>query len=227
MTNNILKGSDVLQWLKDNPDFLTQYPQAYDLLLPPAENKGRKLADFQHYMMKRLRTDRDKIIESARQIIENSRENMNNHARIQRAVLLLLEAPSFEEFIRIIVTDFPAILLIDVAAIVVEAEDGVVPHIFLNGVRLVTSGSIDNVMRKNAIMLESNIRGLEALYGGASGLVKSQALCRLFVANESPKVMLALGSRDPNLFNPDQPTDQLQFMCSVIERCFHLWLRQG
>ncbi len=223
-TSPPLSAEDVIAWLRDNPNFLHKHPEACDLLAAPRGHKGKGVVDFQKFMVERLREDRKSIIEEAREIVETSRANMSNQARIHRAVLLMLEARNFEDFIHTIVMDLTALLDIDIIALIVEAHGETLPHINLQGVHAVTAGTINLLMKDSKIVLESNIKGLEDIYGGGAGLVKSQALLRLSIAPGGPSAMLAFGSRDPALFQPGQGTELTLFLGGVIERCFRAWL---
>lgn len=219
-----LTADDVIAWLRNNPDFLQRNPDVCDLLAPPREYKGKGVVDFQQFMVNRLRADRDGVIEEARDIVETSRANMNNLSRIHTAVLMLLEARDFEDFIHTLTMDCPSILNVDIMSLVVEAEDGVVPHISVSGVYAVSPGSIDLVMKESAISLEANIRGLGEIYGGGAGLVNSQALVRMTIDPQMPSAMLAFGSREPELFQAGQATDLLMFFSRTVERLFRSWL---
>jgi|GEM_PF-5814629 len=85
----------------------------------------KNVADFQSYMIKRLKDDREDVIQSAREIVENSRANMNNQTRIHNAILLLLEATSFQDFIHTMTMDFAAMLDVDIISLVIEIDAGV------------------------------------------------------------------------------------------------------
>ena len=219
-----LTEQDILNWLRAHPRFLQDNPAACDFLLPPAEKKGKGIADFQAYMIQRLKDDRQDVIDSARELVENSRHNMNNQARIHRAVLLLLEAASFEDFIRTITLDFAALLDVDIVSLAVETEGEVIPHIDLAGVRLVSPGTVNLLLKDVPVALEAATRGLDQLYGGGASLVKSQALLRLDIGAGAPPALLAFGSRDPHLFHTGQGTEMVSFLGRVVERCFRAWL---
>lgn len=223
-----LSDDDILAWLKANPKFLARNPDAVEFLVPPTrKDNDKKVADFQSYMIKRLKDDRDDVLVSAREIVESSRANMNNQARIHNAILLLLEATSFQDFIHTMTMDFASLLDVDVISLIIEIESGAIPQIDMTGVRIVTGGTIDLLTRKQTIVLESNISGIDELYGGGAGLVKSQALMRLAIGGDTPASLLAFGSRNPTLFQPGMGTEQIQFLGHVIERCFRLWLSIG
>jgi uncharacterized protein YigA (DUF484 family) len=219
-----LSKTEIIEWLRANPDFLSDNPEVCDFLTPPLSVSGKGLADFQAYMIKRLKDDKDEVIESAREIVETTRVNMNNQVRIHKAVLMVLEAVNFEDFIRTITLDFAALLDIDIISLVVEADGEVVPHINMPGVRLMTPGTVALLMKEHDVVLESNIMGLEEIYGGGAGLVKSQTLLRLHIGGDTPPALLAFGSRDPDLFQPGQGTEQILFLGRVVERCFKSWL---
>jgi uncharacterized protein YigA (DUF484 family) len=221
---NLISEKTVLEWLKDNPDFFKHNPEILDHLTPPSMVSGKGLADFQAFMIKRLKDDKNEVISSAREIVETTRANMNNQARIHKAVLLMLEAKNFEDFVYTITIDLASLLDVDIVSLVLEAEGDVIPHINTPGVRVVSPGTIDLLMKDQKIHIESETIGLDDIYGGGSGLVKSQIIVKLQIDHEVPPALLAFGSRDVGTFQEGQATDQINFLCSVIERCFAKWL---
>jgi uncharacterized protein YigA (DUF484 family) len=219
-----LSEERIIKWLQENPGFLQNNPHACDFLIPPNENKGKKIADFQSYMIKRLKDDKEDIIEEAKVLVETSRANMSNQAQIHQAVLLLLEAQNFEDFIRTITIDFASLLNLDIISLLVETEGQIIPHIDISGVRAVNGGTIDLIMKDQNIILESNVSGLDEIYGGGAGLVKSQMLVRLDIGQSAPSVLIAFGSRNPETFQPGQGVELVAFLGCVIERLFYSWL---
>ncbi len=219
-----MTADDIIAWLKANPDFLKKHPEAIDFLIAPKEENGRKVADFQSYMIERLKADKSEAIETAKEIVETARNNMNNQSRIHRAVLRLLEASSFDEFIETITTDITSLLDVDITTLVVEADGREIPHIHTNGIRVVPEGTIDNWMRGKNVLLQSDISGIETIYGAGATLVRSQTLVRIDVSMHTPPAILAFGSRDPHLFQPNQGTEQVLFLARVVERQFRTWL---
>jgi len=175
-------------------------------------------------MVKRLREDRQDVLESAREIVETTRTNMSNQARIHGAVLALLEARNFEDFIRTITIDFAALLDVDIVSLIIETDTDSIPHINIPGVRVMPPGTIDMSMEKNAIVLQAHITGLVELYGSGANLVKSQALLRLDIAHGIPPALISFGSSNPEMFEDGQATDLIVFLGSVIERSFCAWL---
>jgi uncharacterized protein YigA (DUF484 family) len=215
----------LITFLQENPNFLQENPDVVELLIPPKKRAVRgQPADFQSYMIERLKADKAEVTETARELIENSRANMNNQTRIHEAILRLLEAKKFDEFIHTLTMDLPTMLDVDIATLVVESDGDNIPQIQTSGIRILPPSTVDSWMNGLTVIQESDITGIEAIYGGGATLVKSQILLRIDIAMETPPAILAFGSRDPHMFSADQATDQILFLARVIERCFRSWL---
>lgn len=223
-----LSPEDVIAFLRANPKFLSQNPEACDLLVPPKNganaDAGKNVSDFQSFMIKRLKDDKEKVVEATQTLVENARSNMNNQQRIHGAILRILEARNFDEFIHIVTMDLSAMLDTDISVLVVESNGHDIPHITTSGIRVLPQGTIDNWMNGQNVMLQSNISGIEAIYGGGATLVQSQALLRVDISMDTPPGILAFGSRDPEMFHDGQATDQVAFLAAVVERSFRHWL---
>jgi uncharacterized protein YigA (DUF484 family) len=223
-----LSADEVIAYLRDNPKFLQKNPQACDLLIPPKtgnkKDGTKNVADFQSFMIDRLKSDKEKVMETTQVLVENARSNMNNQQRIQKVVLRLLEARNFDEFIHIITMDLSTMLDTDISVLVVESNGEDIPHITSNGIRVLPPGTIDNWMGGQDVLLQSNIGGLEAVYGGGANLVQSQALLRVDISMDTPPAILAFGSRDPMMFEDGQGVEMVSFLARVVERAFRQWL---
>ena len=219
-----LSADEVIAFLKDNPKFLQLHPDVMNYLVPPKNGDGKNVRDFQSFMIERLKSDKEKIAENTRELVENARSNMNNQQRIQKVILRLLEARNFEEFIHIITMDMATMLDTDIATLVVESNGHDIPHIHTSGIRVVPPGTIDQWMGDKSVLLQSDISGIEIIYGGAYTLVRSQALLRVDISMNTPPAILAFGSRDAFMFNDGQATDMVSFLARVVERTFRAWL---
>ncbi len=216
---------DILEFLKENPNFLQENPDVLDALIPPKKRAVRgQPADFQSYMIERLKTDKNEAVQTSREIVETSRANMNNQQRIHEAVLRMLEATNFADFIHSITMDLAALLDVDIAVLVVEADGESIPQIQTTGIRAVPEGTVSSWMKDKTVMLQDDISGIEAIYGGGATLVKSQILLRVDISMDTPPAILAFGSREADMFSEGQATDQILFVARVIERCFRTWL---
>jgi len=219
-----ISHDDVVQYLRNNPNFLKDSPEICELLLPLTVKPQEGVADFQSYMIERLKADKAKVISSTRELVENARSNMNNQQRIHTTVLRLLEATSFEDFIHSITADLSSILDIDIAVLAVEAEGTKIPEVRISGIRVLPEGTVTQWMGEQNVMMQDHISGIEPIYGGGAALVQSQILLRVDISMNTPPAILAFGSRDPDMFQDGQATDQVLFLARVIERCFRFWL---
>ena len=185
---------------------------------------GNGVADFQYFMVERLRGELGRLKDQQLKLISTTRANINNQNRIHAAVLFLLDARTFEQLIQTITTDLAVLLDLDVAALVVEANGAERPHVHTTGVRVVELGTVDGWLGKRDVMLYSDLNGDPAIFGGGAGLVRSQALIRIQVSEDTPAGLLAFGSRDPEMFHSGQGTELVCFLARVIERSIRAWL---
>ncbi len=219
MTNETV----VLTYLKDHPEFLNEHPELLELMHLPGEKTSGTVVDFQSIMLEKLKADKNKVTKVHKELIENARANMSNQTRIHTAILVALEAESFEELVEVVTQDLPVLLDIDTINIVIESSDEI-PFVKNQGIRFVKEGAITRWLSTGDALLQSDIHGDEELFGAGAGLVRSQALIRLEVSEKTPFGLIAFGSRNPQFFYPDQAVDQAGFLIQVIERLIRIWL---
>jgi hypothetical protein len=219
-----LDDAGVLAYLKAHPEFLNAHPEILEHLKAPGVQQGKGVVDFQQALLERLKSDKSKAQHLQRELIENVRANMNNQNRIQTAVLVVLEAESFEEFIEAVTQDLPVLLDVDTVNLVIESTSKEIPFINQSGIRFARQGTVHKWLNTGDALLQNNINGHEDIFGPGAGLVKSQALVRLEISQNTPAGIIAFGSRDPEAFQPNQAVDQIGFLAQVIERCFRIWL---
>ncbi|HEY9344955.1 MAG TPA: DUF484 family protein [Inquilinus sp.] len=219
-----LTAADVSAWLLAHPDFLAQHPDLLGRLALPPRDRGEGVIDLQGYQAERLRGQVDRLKDQQRAFIGASRANHNTQNRVHAAILFLLDAESFEQLIHTVSTDLAVLLDLDVVTLLVEAAEGEESPPHSAEVRIVGPGEIGRRLGAQELLLESDMAGEEALFGAGAGLVRSQALIRLNVSPEVPPCVLALGSRDPEMFHPGMRTELVGFLGRVLERCIRSWL---
>lgn len=216
-------AEDVANYLRAHPDFLAENPQLLETLRAPSAHGG-DIVDLRQFMVERLRGEVGRLRDQQAELVDAARANMTNQERVHAAVLYLLDARSFEQFIHILTNDLALMLELDVVTLVIEASGPTTPSVQIAGVHVVETDSIDTLMMGRSIALHADITGDPALYGPAAGLVRSEALVQLEISHDTPPGLLAFGSRDPHLFQDGQATDQIAFLARVIERCARAWL---
>jgi len=223
-TDDALTAEDVAAWLREHPDFLSQNIDLVQHLTPPSVSHGKGVLDFQYFMVERLRGEVGRLKEQQRELISTTRANVNNQNRIHAAVLFLLDARTFEQLIQTITTDLAVLLDLDVAGLVVESNGSEIPHVHASGVRVVEPGTVNGWLGKRDVVLYADTPGDPSIFGGGAGLVRSQALIRIQVSEETPAGLLVFGSREPDMFHSGQGTELVCFLARVIERSIRAWL---
>lgn len=219
-----LDDDGVMAYLKAHPEFLAAHPEILEHLKAPGSQHGKGVVDFQQALLERLKADKSHAQRVQKEIIENVRANMNNQNRIHTAVLVALEAETFEEFIETVTQDFPVLLDVDTVNLIIESTSKEIPFVNQSGIRFARAGTVKKWLNTGDALLQNNIHGHEEIFGPGAGLVKSHALVRLEISQNTPAGIIAFGSRDPEAFQPNQAVDQIGFLAQVIERCFRIWL---
>ena len=71
-----LNDDDILDYLRGNPNFLKRNPEALEFMDMPTISSKEGVADFQSYMIKRLKADKEQVMQATQVLVENSRANM-------------------------------------------------------------------------------------------------------------------------------------------------------
>jgi len=218
-------AAQVIAYLRRHPDFLYRHPELLDQQTPPARHNDGSVVDLQHFMVERLRSDVAKLRANQDEIIANSRDNLGTQERIHKAVLALLEADTFEEFIEIITGDLVLLLEVDVVCLCIERTEGYNRRPKLDGLELLEQGAVDRIMGKGRqVLLRDEVEGDPEIFGGCADLVRSDALLRLKPSKAAPNAVLAFGTRHPGYFHPGQATELLSFLGKIIEFGIRSWL---
>ncbi len=220
-----VSGDQVSAYLRRHPEFLADNPELLDVQQPPSRVRGKGVVDLQQFQVQRLRDEVGSLTSLRDELISAGRSNLSTQSRVHQAVLVILNARSFEEFVEIITTDMAAILDLDVVTIGVEKADQGATWQPTAGVYCLETGSIDALLGPGGTMLlRENVTGDPAIFDGGAGLVQSDALIRLTISDSTPPALLALGSRQPDAFHDGQGTELLVFLSQVLEVTFRAWL---
>jgi uncharacterized protein YigA (DUF484 family) len=220
-----IEARDVVAYLRRHPDFLDEHPEAVRLLRPPTREIGDGVVDFQHFLYERQRREINRITLEYRNLIAVSRGNLASQNRVHKAALTILAAPSFGQLLQIVTTDLAVLLDVDVVTIAVENIAGIAPRLNVHGVQLLEAGTVEELLGEDkSVVYEADVAGDPALFGGAAGLVRSQALLRLRFGRETPIGLLCIGTRKPGRFHPGLGTELLGFLGRIVGLSIGLWL---
>lgn len=220
-----LTEAEVIAWLQQHPDLLTRHPDLCEILLPPARTQsGDNVVDLQRFMVQRLQGELHRVSHVGSELLDASRQNLSATQRVHAAVLLLLEANSFEHMIHTATQDWTDLLEVDAISLCVEGDPQKMKEIATGGVVVLPSGAIDTLLGALPAVARDKCEAADWIYGPAATLVQSDALARLDFGPSSPQAMLALGSREADKFQPNQGTELLQFLAGVLGRGVRSWL---
>jgi uncharacterized protein YigA (DUF484 family) len=220
-----VSARQVANFLRCNPNFFADHPGVLDALELPQRTQGEGVVDLGHVMVQRLREQIGGLTNARDDLLTTGRNNLHAQARVHKAIVSLLDAKSFEQFVEIITTDMAAILDLDMVVIGVEHSSEGLPSGQARGVNQWRRGMIAEYMGPRAeIILRDQIEGDAEIYGAGAGLIRSDALVRLTISPSAPQALLALGSRQPDHFQQGQGIELLNFLARVLETCFRSWL---
>jgi len=220
-----IEARDVMAYLRRHPEFLDEHPEAVRLLRPPGREVGDGVIDFQHFLHERQRRELNRVNLEYRNLIAVSRGNLASQDRVHKAALTVLAAPSFGQLLQIVTTDLAVLLDVDVVTIAVENIAGITSRLNVNGIHLLEAGTVEDVLGpEKAVVYDADVVGDPALFGGAAGLVRSQALLRLRFGRETPTGLLCIGTRKAGRFHPGLGTELLGFLGRIVGLAIGLWL---
>lgn len=224
--SNALDPAQVVEFLSDNPDFLQNNPELFRVLTPPDRALGDGVSDLQSAIISRLRGDAERLKTRQRDLMITSRANLSTQGRVHECILTLLEAPSLEQVVQVITNDFAILLGIDIVTLCLETElaDNVAT-LPVAGLRNVPAGFVNARLGEGrTVRLFDDMNPEPKIFGAASDLVRSSALVRVEISNESPAAIIAFGTRDSGKFHAGQGTELLDFLGRVVESVIRSWL---
>ncbi len=218
-------GRDIVAYLRRHPDFLDRHPEALRLLRGPTREVGEGVYDFQHFQIERLRRELARVNLEHRTLIAASRGNLASQGRVHKAAVAILAAASFEHLLQTVTTDLAVLLDVDVVTIGVESTAAPAGRLSLHGIQLLKAGAIDDLLGpERNLLLRADMPGDSVLFGGAAGLVRSQALLRLGFGRGSPVGLLCIGTRQAGRFHPGLGSELLGFLARIIGITISQWL---
>lgn len=212
----------VAQFLRDHPDFFQDFPDLMDVLQAPAPHGG-KVVDFQQALAARKSGENQHLRDDLQQLIQSVRTQNAAQKNIHAAVLGIMAAGSFEELIHIVTSELSLFLHVDIVRLCVESDTQAsiaIPHF-----RILPEGTINTMMaRDQKICHRSGITGDPLIFTEAVHMVQSDVLLRLHIHADAPRVVLAIGSRNPHDLETRYSQDLWLFLAQVLEFGIRRWL---
>lgn len=194
---------------------------------------GENVIDLRGVAMERLERRLDRLEDTHRTVIAAAYENLAGTNQIHRAILRMLEAKDFADFMQLLSGEVTDILRVDSVRLVLETTQGAKDAALAKlGEALVVAGPgfVQEYMRgvhgrpARAVVLRRMHPDGAAVFGPAAEWIRSEALMRLDMGEGRLPGMLVLGAEDPAQFKPSQGTDLLAFFAGAFERVMRRWL---
>jgi len=205
----------VAAYLKRHPEFLSEYPElAAKLTMPPRE-QGGAVASLAVYQMQSLRDKNAELERRLAELIGIAAENEKLMERVHALTVALLRASTMEVTVRTVIANLSADFHTEQVRLLLFGDEPKLPR--TDWLRQVPGGAA--ALPEFAEFLHKGepssgrLSGekLERLFGDAAKSIQSVAMMQLGDAG-----ILAIGSADPNRFQPGMGTLFLKMISATI-----------
>jgi uncharacterized protein YigA (DUF484 family) len=216
----------VIEYLRSHPDFLADNPEVLEALIPPEQNHGRGVVDFQFYAIDHLRSTMRRFKERFQKLVASAQDNMSTQHQVHQAALSILHARNIEQLLEAMTSDLMHWFDTDVVRLCLESELAGLTETYYSeanysGICFVPSGTSRASLLNEDVRLIADTQseppiGFEMIFADCSSLVRSCALLRLDMPGMGRSAILAFGVRRTGHFHPHQAKDLLAFLAAVM-----------
>jgi len=229
--NTPVMADDLREKIIANPDVLLEDPDVMRALVGANdEAHGGNVVDLRSIAMERLEARFDRLEDTHRTVIAAAYDNLAGTNQVHRAILRLMDAQTFEDFLTALSSDVADILRVDAVRLVLESTDPDALNNAAETVAVMPENYIEGyiTLGRNMPARQVTLRPFQtvggSLYGERAEYVQSEACLKIDLGPDRMPAMLVMGSEDPHLFSPQQGTDLLTFFAGVFERVVRRWL---
>lgn len=220
-----ITAADVVEYLRNEPNFFSQHPEALTAISSPDSDQGDGVINFQSVVINKLRDSAEEFKQERKDLLLTARTNQQSLSRIHECVLAVLASKSFEQVIHTVTTDFAAMLDLDMVILCIEADDEKIRLLDTRGLVVLPEGEIERCLgAEKLVSLRGDITGEKQIFGAEASLIRSEAIVRLNISSVTPPSLIAFGSRDPLRFDSGQSTELVAFLACVLEHVISTWL---
>ena len=220
-----ITAADVVEYLRNEPNFFSQHPEALTAISSPDSGQGDGVINFQSVVINKLRDSAEEFKQERKDLLLTARTNQQSLSRIHECVLAVLASKSFEQVIHTVTTDFAAMLDLDMVILCIEADDEKIRLLDTRGLVVLPEGEIERCLgAEKLVSLRGDITGEKRIFGAGASLIRSEAIVRLNISSVTPPSLIAFGSRDPLRFDSGQSTELVAFLACVLEHVISTWL---
>lgn len=229
--NKPLMANDLRDKIIANPDVLLEDHDVMRALVGANEDQmGNNIVDLRSIAMERLEARFDRLEDTHRSVIAAAYDNLAGTNQVHRAILRMMDAPTFDGFLNDLASDVANTLRVDAMRLVLESNSAEADNAINAVLAFESPGFIKEYitlgrnMPARQITLRSYENAGDSLFGDRAEHIRSEACLKLDLGEGMMPGMLVMGSEDPLQFSPQQGTDLLTFFTGVFERTIRRWL---
>ena len=229
--NKPLMANDLRDKIIANPDVLLEDHDVMRALVGANEDQmGNNIVDLRSIAMERLEARFDRLEDTHRSVIAAAYDNLAGTNQVHRAILRMMDAPTFDGFLNDLASDVANTLRVDAMRLVLESSSADADSAINAVLAFESPGFIKEyiTLGRNMPARQITLRSYEAagdsLFGDRAQHIRSEACLKLDLGEGMMPGMLVMGSEDPLQFSPQQGTDLLTFFTGVFERTIRRWL---
>ena len=222
-----LNKSAVRAFLLENPEFVLDDSELSHAVIDLGSARyGKNVVNLQSAVMARMR-QRLRAVEIEREeMLDAAEMNLLSMNQVHDAVLTMLEAPSFADFLDIVGGRFAELLCVDSVRLCVETvpRNTDKPPSGVEILRPIAPGSVARFFDNAPWGVSLRAISVETAALHSAGDIESEALIRLDFGPDSRPGVLLFGSRDIDRFHEEQGGELLHFLGGAISRAMRRWL---
>ena len=233
MDNSAQIADDVRRAIIAKPDMILDDGDVMRALTA-ADNAslGENVVDIRGVAIERLETRLDRLEDAHKGVIAAAYENLSGTNMVHRAILKLLDAPTFDDFLENLQA-VGEILRVEGVRLVLESaepEDAPALSKLSDVLKVAEPGYCEfyatrgrgGTVRK--VTLRQTAPNDAVFWEGLGKFIGSEACLMLDFGRTRMPGMLVLGASDQHQFSSSQGTDLLTFFAEVFERAMARWL---
>ena len=230
MTNTVM-ADELRKKIIANPDVLLEDADVMRALVGANDDaQGGNVVDLRSIAMDRLAARLDRLEDTHRTVIAAAYDNLAGTNQIHRAILRMMDAESFPQFLSDLGGEVADILRIDGVRLIVESDAPDSPDLSDPMIAMMPEGFVEGyiTLGRNMPARQVTLRPFHkaggSLYGERAEYIQSEAVLKVDLGPDRMPSMLVMGSEDPQQFTSSQGTDLLAFFAGVFERCLRRWM---
>ena len=224
-------SGDIRRRILADPDLILSDHELMRALVDGSETALGNVVDMRGMAMARLEERLERLEETHRSVISAAYENLAGTNQIHRAILQMLDARDFADFLGGLRGRVAATLRVESVVLVMEsAEPRPVPASLRDTLHFAAPGFVQGYVTRGRpapvrqVTLRQMREGDDGVHRGDGDWIESEACIALDLGEDRLPALLVLGCEDPCQFKPGQGTDLLAFLGGVTERALRHWI---